>query len=105
MAAETPKGKAGNDDLQTQLDALRADLSALAALLQANSQKAAEGLKEKADALTGEARARATAAMGDLRREADRLEDRLETQVREKPLQSLMMAFGLGLLVSILLRR
>jgi ElaB/YqjD/DUF883 family membrane-anchored ribosome-binding protein len=33
------------------------------------------------------------------------MEDEFETRVREKPLQSLLMAFGLGLVVSILLRR
>jgi ElaB/YqjD/DUF883 family membrane-anchored ribosome-binding protein len=51
------------------------------------------------------ARQEARAALEDIRAEAARIEAGLEAQVREKPLQSMLMAFGLGLFVSVLLRR
>lgn len=105
MAAESPKGKTGTEDLQAQLDALRAELAALAATLQADGKKMAEALKDRAEELSDEAKVKARAALHDIRAETDRLEERLEAQVREKPLQSLLMAFGLGLIVSVLLRR
>lgn len=105
MPAETPKGKTGGDDLQAQLDALKAEIAALAATLQTDGKRMAEALKDKAEGLSDEAVARARAALKDIKAETDRLEDRLEAQVREKPLQSLLMAFGLGLVVSILMRR
>ncbi len=105
MPAETPKGKAGGDDLQGQLDALRAEIAALAATLQTDGKRMADALKDKAEGLSDEAVARARAALKDIKAETDRLEDRLEAQVREKPIQSLLMAFGLGLIVSILMRR
>ena len=105
MAAETPKGRSGAEDLQTQLDTLRAEIASLAATLQADGWKMAEALKDRAGGMSGEATARARAALHDIRAETDRLEDRLEAQVREKPLQSLLTAFGLGLIVSIILRR
>jgi ElaB/YqjD/DUF883 family membrane-anchored ribosome-binding protein len=102
MAGETPKGK---DDLQAQLDALKAEIASLAELLQADGRKMADALKERAEELSDETVAKARAALKDLRAETDKLEDRLEAQVREKPLQSVLLAFGLGLIVSILLRR
>jgi ElaB/YqjD/DUF883 family membrane-anchored ribosome-binding protein len=105
MAAETPKGRTGAEDLQAQLDALKAEIASLAATLQADGWKMAEALKDRAGGMSGEAAARARAALHDIRAETDRLEDRLEAQVREKPLQSLLTAFGLGLIVSIILRR
>jgi ElaB/YqjD/DUF883 family membrane-anchored ribosome-binding protein len=105
MAAESPKGKTGTEDLQAQLDALRAELAALAGSLQADGKKMAEALKDRAEGLSEEAKVRARAALHDIRAETDRLEDRLEAQVRDKPLQSILMAFGLGLIVSIFLRR
>ena len=105
MAAETPKGRPGADDLQAQLDALRAEIASLAATLQADGWKMAEALKDRAEGMSEEAAARARAALHDIRAETDRIEDRLEAQVRQKPLQSLLAAFGLGLIVSIVLRR
>jgi ElaB/YqjD/DUF883 family membrane-anchored ribosome-binding protein len=77
----------------------------LAELLQADGRKMADALKERAEELSDETVAKARAALKDLRAETDKLEDRLEAQVREKPLQSVLLAFGLGLIVSILLRR
>ena len=105
MATEAPKGKTGTDDLQTQLDALRAELASLATSLQADGRKMAGALKDRAEELTEEAKVRARATLRDISRETDRLEDKIEAQVRDKPLQSLMLAFGLGLVVSVLLRR
>lgn len=105
MAAEQPKGRPGTEDLQAQLDALRSEIATLAATLQADGWKMAEALKDRASGLSDEAAARARAALHDIRAETDRLEDRIEAQVREKPLQSLLTAFGLGLIVSIILRR
>jgi ElaB/YqjD/DUF883 family membrane-anchored ribosome-binding protein len=105
MPAETPKGKTGGDDLQAQLDALKAEIAALAETLQTDGKRMAEALKDRAEGLSDEAVARARAALKDIKAETDRLEDKLEAQVREKPLQSLLMAFGLGLVVSILMRR
>lgn len=102
MAGETPKGK---DDLQAQLDALRAEIAALAATLQSDGRKLADSLKERAGDMSEEAVAKARATLKDIKAETDRMEDKLEAQVREKPLQSVLIAFGLGLVVSILLRR
>lgn len=105
MAAESPKGRPGAEDLQAQLDALRAEIASLAATLRDDGWKLAETLKDRAEGMSEEAGARARETLRGIRAETDRLEDRLETQVREKPLQSLLAAFGLGLIVSIILRR
>lgn len=106
MPTQKPKDDTtASDDLQSQLDALRADIATLAALLQSDGARLADGLRARAEELTGEARARAEAAFGDLRANAGRIEERLEAEVREKPLQSLLMAFGFGLLLSLFLRR
>jgi ElaB/YqjD/DUF883 family membrane-anchored ribosome-binding protein len=105
MPAETPKGKAGPDDLQAQLDALKSEIAALVAALRQDGLKAAEAFAAQAGKTAGEAGQEARAALEDIRAEAARIEAGLEAQVREKPLQSMLMAFGLGLFVSVLLRR
>jgi ElaB/YqjD/DUF883 family membrane-anchored ribosome-binding protein len=105
MTAETPKGKTGSDDLQAQLDALRSEIASLAASLQADGKKMAGAIKDRAEGLTEEAKVRARATLKDIQTETDRIEDKIEAQVREKPLQSVLLAFGLGLVVSVLLRR
>lgn len=105
MASQTPEGKAGEDDLQAQLDALKADIAALAALLQGEGRGLAEALAAKAAEMSGEAAQRTREALGDIGAETARIEERIETRVREKPLQSVLLAFGLGLFVSVLLRR
>lgn len=106
MPADPHKDKAAaTDDLQTQLDALRADIAALAALLQTDGRKMADTLRARAEELRDQTRAEVESALGDIRANAGRIEDQLESRVRDKPLQSLLMAFGLGLVVSVFLRR
>jgi ElaB/YqjD/DUF883 family membrane-anchored ribosome-binding protein len=99
--AKKPEG----EDLQAQLDAIKSELASLAASLSAEGKAMADALREKAEGISDEAKVKAQAALKDIKAETDRLEEKLEAQVREKPLQSLLIAFGLGLIVSMFLRR
>jgi ElaB/YqjD/DUF883 family membrane-anchored ribosome-binding protein len=87
-----------DDVLKKEVDALRADLQKLAADIKGltktvgkrTAAEASEGLehiKETGEQL--EAR---------LRKAADEAKSSLETQVKERPLGTLLIAFGLGLL-------
>ena len=100
----TPDAEAA-EKIDSQLNSIRAELAALAATLTAYGKEKAEDLRATAEALTEEATIKTRETISDLRSEADRLEEALEARVKEKPLQSLLMAFGLGVLVSLFLRR
>lgn len=91
--------------IEAQLDALRADIAALAATLTAYGKDKMAEMQDAADGVAEDAAGRARAALRDVRRETDKLEERLQEQVQDKPLQSLLVAFGLGVVVSLILRR
>jgi ElaB/YqjD/DUF883 family membrane-anchored ribosome-binding protein len=107
MATKTEKTAEADatPTMEAQLDALRADIAALAATLTAYGKDKVADMQAAADDVAGDAASRARAALRDVRRETDKLEERLQEQVQDKPLQSLLVAFGLGLVVSLILRR
>lgn len=101
---DTPEAEAA-EKIDGQLDAIRAELAAFAATLRTYAEEKAGDLRASAEALAEDAKSKTRETIADLRSEADRLEDALEARVKEKPLQSLLMAFGLGVIVSLFLRR
>jgi ElaB/YqjD/DUF883 family membrane-anchored ribosome-binding protein len=103
---------AAERSLDKEFDALRADMEALrkdlAALLGAVGDAASDELKSRG----GRARAAATrarAALGEAAEEAERRGTEslasLEQRIEERPLASVLIAFGVGLLVGKLLER
>jgi ElaB/YqjD/DUF883 family membrane-anchored ribosome-binding protein len=66
---------------------------------------AAEGLKETASPVANAARQVAEAAWSDAKSEVSKLHSICEAYVREKPIQTLLVLFGIGVLVGRLVRR
>lgn len=85
--------------------ALRADVAALAASLRAFGATRTEAARDSAETLSAEALDRARATLADLRRQIEGAEGAAEARVAAHPLQALMVAFGLGFLASLALRR
>jgi ElaB/YqjD/DUF883 family membrane-anchored ribosome-binding protein len=93
------------DSLDAQVAAIRAEVAALAAMLTSLGKDKVGEWQSAAENMTEDATLRARAAVKDIRAETEKLEEKLQAQVQEKPLQSLMVAFGLGVIVSLILRR
>jgi ElaB/YqjD/DUF883 family membrane-anchored ribosome-binding protein len=83
-----------SDQLREKTSAIRDDLRDLGRLT-----------REAAQEKLGEVRQVADDYLGQGRKKAAELEDRVESYVREKPLQSVLIAAGVGVLLGFLLRR
>ncbi|MCX7299424.1 MAG: hypothetical protein NTX73_03390 [Rhodobacterales bacterium] len=105
MSTKSDKGAEAAPTLEEQVAQLKAEIAALGETLRAYGKDAVSDLSAAAGVMGNEATTRAKAAMGGLMAETDKLEEKLEAHVHEKPLQSLLVAFGLGIFVSLLLRR
>jgi ElaB/YqjD/DUF883 family membrane-anchored ribosome-binding protein len=101
---KSPDTDAG-PSLEAQLEALRAEIEALAATVSSLGRDKIAEIQAKAEAVAGDMAGSARAALGEVRRETEKLEEQMKQQVQEKPLQSLLVAFGLGVIVSLILRR
>ncbi len=94
-----------DDELAKQLEQLKSDVAELSGLLKKMGLEKAEGLREDA-----EGRAREYAEMG--RRQAEKLssaasdlEADITAHIRDKPMQSLIMAALIGFVFGLLSRR
>ena len=93
------------EDLNKQIEQLRADVAAIGTTL---SDLAAAKAGELGDRARGEAEAlgeRGRQSLDEAARQLDRLESGTADYVRTRPVQALAIAAGLGLLVGFLSRR
>lgn len=113
MADMNPKtAKAGGarptsaeDDTDSQLDAIRAELARLAEMMSVFAKEQAQHLRASAETVAEEATEKARKARDDLAHGIGQAEKALDHRVQEHPLQSILMAFGFGVLMSLLIRR
>ena len=94
-----------DNEIETQLHAIRAEVSAMADMMSAFVQDKVHGLGATAEAAADEATVRARKALGQWQHSIGQAEKALDHRVQEHPLQSILMAFGLGVLVSMLIWR
>ncbi|MGB6231698.1 MAG: hypothetical protein WBF53_16395 [Litorimonas sp.] len=86
-----------NGELTQQLDTLRADFKALAETVKAQALSKVEGRAETAKAVAVEQKDAALARY-------EELSGKAEVQIREKPLSSMAMAIGAGVVLGAILR-
>ena len=96
---------ASSEEFAAELAALRADVAALAKSVGGYSKTRAAELRDSAEAATEDLLVNSRKALKDLRKQIVELEGGLETRVKEHPLQTLMVALGLGILLSLIIRR
>jgi ElaB/YqjD/DUF883 family membrane-anchored ribosome-binding protein len=93
-------------ELEARLAALRTEMDEI---LKAIASKAEQQVSEAAEALTGnsagEMLRELREAASDIRRKTADAERKVVETAREHPMQTLLIAFGLGFLVSLMLRR
>ena len=95
------KPAASGDDLDAQLLAIRAEMAAMADTMSSFFKDKAHVFGAAAEAATQDAASHARKARECLHQGVGQA----ETRVQDHPLQSLLMAFGLGMLISLLFRR
>ena len=100
--ADTPPGAA---EIEAQLHAIRTEVTALAAMVAAFGKDRAQAFRATAQTMTDDTREKVRHATDDLAHEAETLEQALDARLSAHPFQSLLVAFGLGVLASLMLRR
>lgn len=92
-------------DIEAQLKQLRHDLAALASTVAAAGSDKADGYKARVGEMASNVKDASVTAIQNLREELKGLEGKVETRVRDRPLQSLGLAIAAGFAVALLCRR
>mgnify|MGYP006273658089 CR=1 FL=1 len=92
-------------DLERQVEALQGDIATLARLMKEIGGDAAKETRDKALAEAAQLLERSQAAMDEGRRRARETAATVEDYIHDKPVQSTLIALGIGLLVGLMTRR
>lgn len=107
-SAENPPKRAKSataKDLEAKLDSLRADMDEIMKALAGKAEDEVTDVKASISGAKDDLLDDLQEALKEIRKKAGSAEKVIEDNTREHPLQSLLLAFGLGFLISILLRR
>lgn len=92
-------------DIGKEIEALRADVAALAASLRRYGRLGADEVKDRAETLSDEALAESLRGLGELRARVDGLQSQVTKDVRAHPLAWLGGALGIGLVLGLIFSR
>ena len=92
-------------DIEKQIDRLKADMAGLTSSIAALGAGKARGAKSEAEARLAEIAGSGEAALDDLRARLKDHQAQLADTVRRRPVASLGVAVGVGVLLALLLRR
>lgn len=98
MASQTETFKKDLDELRAAIDALASDVNTM-------SKSMSDDLAARAKSTASKARESAAGMAEDVMEKGKQTADAVEAKVQANPLQSLLMAFGLGVLLSQLINR
>ncbi len=99
------EASAYEDEIRGEMAEIRSDIAALTKSLGKYGKARAEGLQDRASEWSDEMLAESRRAAKKLGKQVSRLEKDMELRVREHPLQWFLGALGLGLVISMLIRR
>ncbi len=99
------RSTAPDDDLEAQILAMRVEVAALAEMMGTFAKDKVHAFGATAEAAAEEASERARKARDRVQQGMGQAEKVLDHRVQDHPLQSILMAFGLGMLISLLFRR
>jgi ElaB/YqjD/DUF883 family membrane-anchored ribosome-binding protein len=103
MTDET--GRRGSDDLERQFQIIRDDITTLTRLLREIGEAKAGETRDSAMAEATELLERSRAALDEGRMKARQATATVEDYIKEKPVQSALMALGVGFLIGLVTRR
>lgn len=101
----TRDSNANREDLEHQFDVVREDLATLTRLLREAGEAQATKKRDELLAEAAELIERSQSVIGEGRARARQATASIEDQIREKPLQSALIALGIGFLVGMISRR
>lgn len=106
----TSQGKAASsgstqEDLERQLEVIRADIAEITSLLGALAKEKLQEFEDGAGAAADAASTKARQARKTVEDKVGAAERAIEAELQEHPWQSLALAFGFGVLISLLFRR
>ena len=96
---------ASTKDLEAKLEALRADMDDIMKALGQKAEEEVAETKGKIGETAEDLMSDLRDALKEIRKQAGTAEQVIETNTREHPFQSLLLAFGLGFLISLVMRR
>lgn len=102
MAQRTTHGR---EDLEQQLHVIREDISTLAALMKEIGESKAGEARDKALAEASDLLERSRKSLDHARTSAMHTKETVEDYIAEKPLQSALIALGVGVLLGWMTRR
>ena len=94
-----------SEDLKKDIEALKATINKLAKDVSSMSNSMADDLKARAGSAADDVREGARAVAGEIGDKGRESVEAIENTVRDRPFQSLLIAFGSGLLLAQLLRK
>ncbi|MEX0694161.1 MAG: hypothetical protein WD075_06945 [Rhodospirillales bacterium] len=97
--------KPTNEHAQEDYDTLKATIEKLTADVSALSHSLADVLKERAGRAAHDIRDGVKSAAGEISEKGKASQEAIEQTVRERPFQSLLAAFSVGLLIALLFRK
>ncbi|MFN0263631.1 YqjD family protein [Tepidamorphus sp. 3E244] len=100
-----PGNKAGSDDLERQVEQLRGDIQSLAQTIGSITSDQITRYQAKAASAKRDVVNSSTEALESLQGQIKVYEQSLTSQVREKPLQAIGIAAGVGFLLAMFTRR
>lgn len=92
------------DDLETQIAELQADIKSITKTLQRMGQTTVSGVKSEAMSRAHELADRGQSMLDSAQGEFNSLERQLKDTIREKPLTAVAAAIGMGFLIAIMTR-
>lgn len=102
---EREKMTTKNEQAHNDLDELKATIEKLAADVSTMSHSLADLLKARAGRAADDIRDGLKSAAGDISDKSKASKEAIETTVRERPFQSLLAAFSVGLVIALLCRK
>ena len=99
------KGSSGNHDLEQQFQIIRDDITTLTRLLREIGEAKAGETRDAAMAEAAELLERSRAALDEGRLKARQATASVEEYIKEKPVQSALIALGVGFLIGLVTRR
>ena len=104
-AAKSNGSRTTAEDVEDRIDELRNEIAALTKTLASFGATKVDDYRAGLDRLAADAIATSSKAFEAARSEAISLEEGLETQIRNRPLQAVGIAVGVGFLAALLTRR
>lgn len=103
--ASKTASKVESEELARQIETIRKDISALTELIAEMGRSRKDAASEQVQQKVTELRSRAEAAGTDALERVNALSERAQTQMREQPGTTLLIATGIGFLAGLLMSR